>query len=119
LLKQSDLGCLTHASYIGADAATGTAVIVASQPDIDQYLANVQTHDVFPIHLHADFLAGHLERHERVGGTVCLGGQTQAEYAFTPFRDGETQPVEFPNKGDGHLYGNSMIFPHPVPVRAG
>jgi len=30
---------------------------------------------------------------------------------------GETQPVEFPNKWDGHPYGNNMIFPHPVTVR--
>jgi len=31
---------------------------------------------------------------------------------------GETQPVEFPNQWDGHPYGNNMIFPHPVAVRA-
>lgn len=31
---------------------------------------------------------------------------------------GETQPVEFPNQWDGHPYGNNMIFPHPVVVRA-
>jgi DMSO/TMAO reductase YedYZ molybdopterin-dependent catalytic subunit len=31
---------------------------------------------------------------------------------------GETQPVEFPNQWDGHPYGNNMIFPHPVLVRA-
>jgi DMSO/TMAO reductase YedYZ molybdopterin-dependent catalytic subunit len=31
---------------------------------------------------------------------------------------GETQPREFPNSWDGHPYGNNMIFPHPVMVRA-
>src|ERR671930_286171 len=31
---------------------------------------------------------------------------------------GETQPVEFPTQWDGHPYGNNMIFPHPVAVRA-
>jgi Mo-co oxidoreductase dimerisation domain len=30
---------------------------------------------------------------------------------------GETQPMEFPNRWDGHPYGNNMIFPHPVRVR--
>jgi DMSO/TMAO reductase YedYZ molybdopterin-dependent catalytic subunit len=31
---------------------------------------------------------------------------------------GETQPREFPNQWDGRPYGNNMIFPHPVRVRA-
>jgi DMSO/TMAO reductase YedYZ molybdopterin-dependent catalytic subunit len=31
---------------------------------------------------------------------------------------GETQPMEFPNQWDGHPYGNNMVFPHPVLVRA-
>ncbi|MBI3329344.1 MAG: hypothetical protein HYZ81_21900 [Nitrospinae bacterium] len=31
---------------------------------------------------------------------------------------GETQPTEFPNKWDGRSYGNNMVFPHLVEVRA-
>ena len=31
--------------------------------------------------------------------------------------DGETQPMEFPNRWDGHNYGNNMVFPHEVDVR--
>ena len=31
--------------------------------------------------------------------------------------EGETQPVDFPNKWDGQNYGNNMIFPHPVEVQ--
>jgi hypothetical protein len=31
---------------------------------------------------------------------------------------GETQPMEFPNQWDGRPYGNNMVFPHPVVVRA-
>jgi glyoxylase-like metal-dependent hydrolase (beta-lactamase superfamily II)/rhodanese-related sulfurtransferase len=95
LLKQYYLGCLAHASYLIADEATGTAVVVDPQRDIDQYLAEAQAHGwqiryVFLTHFHADFLAGHLELHERVGAVICLGGQAQADYAFRPFRDGET-----------------------------
>jgi glyoxylase-like metal-dependent hydrolase (beta-lactamase superfamily II)/rhodanese-related sulfurtransferase len=95
LLKQYYLGCLAHASYLIADEDTGTAVVVDPQRDIDQYLAEAQTHGwqiryVFLTHFHADFLAGHLELHERVGATICLGRQAQADYAFTPFGDGET-----------------------------
>src|SRR5215510_1576911 len=95
LLKQYYLGCLAHASYLIVDEGTGTAVVVDPQRDIDQYLADAQTHGwqiryVFLTHFHADFLAGHLELHERVGATICLGRQAQADYAFTPFGDGET-----------------------------
>ena len=31
--------------------------------------------------------------------------------------NGETQPMDFPNKWDGLGYGNNMVFPHPVEVR--
>ena len=38
LLKQYYLGCLAHDSYLIADTATGTAVVVDPQRDIDHYL---------------------------------------------------------------------------------
>src|SRR5262249_43908164 len=41
-------------------------------------------------HLHADFLAGHLELRDRVGATIYLGAAAKAEYAFTPLRDGKS-----------------------------
>jgi hypothetical protein len=40
LLQQYYLGCLAHASYLIGDEATGTAVVVDPQRDIDQYLAD-------------------------------------------------------------------------------
>src|SRR4029079_7408197 len=39
-------------------------------------------------HLHADFVAGHLELRDRVGATIYLGARAHAEYAFTPLADG-------------------------------
>lgn len=95
LLKQYYLGCLAHASYLIADEATRTAVVVDPQRDIDQYLQDAAAHDchiryVFLTHFHADFLAGHLELQDRVGATICLGAQAQADYPFTPFKNGET-----------------------------
>lgn len=94
LLKQYYLGCLAHASYLIADEATGTAVVVDPQRDIDQYLHDAAQHGlhiryVFLTHFHADFLAGHLELRERVSAAICLGAQAQADYPFTPFKDGE------------------------------
>jgi hypothetical protein len=32
--------------------------------------------------------------------------------------EGKTQPMEFPNPWDGRGYGNNMVFPHDVEVRA-
>jgi rhodanese-related sulfurtransferase/glyoxylase-like metal-dependent hydrolase (beta-lactamase superfamily II) len=40
-------------------------------------------------HLHADFLAGHLELRDRVGARIYLGAKATAEYAFTPLAEGD------------------------------
>ena len=45
---------------------------------------------VFLTHLHADFVAGHLELRDRVGATIYLGAAARAEYAFVGLRDGDT-----------------------------
>jgi hypothetical protein len=44
LLKQHYLDCLAHASYLIAAEATGTAVVVDPQRDIDPCLADAQPH---------------------------------------------------------------------------
>jgi glyoxylase-like metal-dependent hydrolase (beta-lactamase superfamily II) len=94
ILKQFYLPCLAHASYVIGDEQTRTAIVVDPQRDIDQYIAfaaekSLQIKYVFLTHLHADFVAGHLELRDRVGATVCLGSPAKAGYAFTPFRDGD------------------------------
>ena len=73
--KQFYLPCLAHASYLIGDEATGTAAVVDPQRDIDQYIAFAAEHSlnikhVLLTHLHADFVAGHLELRDRVGATV-------------------------------------------------
>jgi hypothetical protein len=95
LLKQYYLGCLAHASYRIADAATGIAIVVDPQRHIEQYLHDTAPHGwhityVFLTHFHTDFLAGHIELRERVGATICLGARAQADFAFTPFAHGDT-----------------------------
>ena len=98
-LKQYYLGCLAHASYLIADEARGTAIVVDPQRDIQQYIddANrlgVQIRHVFLTHFHADFLAGHLELRDRCGADIRLGSQAQAEYKLIPMKDGDT--LDFP-----------------------
>jgi glyoxylase-like metal-dependent hydrolase (beta-lactamase superfamily II)/rhodanese-related sulfurtransferase len=94
ILKQYYLGCLAHASYLVADEAGGHAAVVDPQRDIEQYLADAEELDctiehVFLTHMHADFIAGHLELRDRVGTTIHLGAQASAEYAFVPMATGD------------------------------
>jgi glyoxylase-like metal-dependent hydrolase (beta-lactamase superfamily II) len=94
ILKQFYLPCLAHASYVIGDEATGTAVVVDPQRDIDQYIAfaaeyGLTIKHVFLTHLHADFVAGHLELRDRVGAKIYLGAAAKAGYAFTPLHDGD------------------------------
>jgi len=93
IFKQFYLNCLAHASYIIGDEETGTAAVVDPQRDVDRYLSfaaenKLQIKHVILTHLHADFVAGHLELRDRVGATIYLGARAQAEYQFTPLGDG-------------------------------
>jgi hydroxyacylglutathione hydrolase len=98
ILHQFYLNCLAHASYLVGDERSRIAAVVDPQRDIDQYLAFAGAHDlriahVLLTHLHADFIAGHLELRDRVGATIYLGAAARAEYAFTPLADGDR--IEF------------------------
>ena len=98
IFKQFYLPCLAHASYIIGDEKTGTAAVVDPQRDTDQYIAFADEHalkikHVFLTHLHADFVAGHLELRDRAGAKIYLGAAAKAKYAFTPLHDGDI--VEF------------------------
>jgi len=94
VFKQFYLPCLAHASYMIGDEAAGTAAVVDPQRDTDQYIAFAAEHalkikHVFLTHLHADFVAGHLELRDREGPTIYLGAAAKAAYPFTPMHDGE------------------------------
>jgi hydroxyacylglutathione hydrolase len=94
ILKQYYLGCLAHASYLVADEVGGRAAVIDPQRDVDQYVADADElgcsiSDVFLTHMHADFIAGHLELRDRVGATIHLGAQASAEYEFDPMADGD------------------------------
>jgi hydroxyacylglutathione hydrolase len=70
ILEQFYLNCLAHASYLVGDEEAHTAVIIDPQRDIQRYLESAEKHGlqirhVFLSHLHADFIAGHLELRDR------------------------------------------------------
>ena len=94
ILHQFYLNCLAHASYVVGDEQTGAACVVDPQRDIEQYVAFAADHQlriehVILTHLHADFIAGHLELRDRVGARIYLGAAAKAEYAFTPLGTGD------------------------------
>jgi hydroxyacylglutathione hydrolase len=98
ILKQFYLNCLAHASYVIGDQETRTAAVVDPQRDVDRYIDfalenGLQIKHVVLTHLHADFVAGHLELRDRVGATIYLGAAAKAEYRFTPLSDGSA--IEF------------------------
>ncbi|HEX4520123.1 MAG TPA: MBL fold metallo-hydrolase [Gaiellaceae bacterium] len=94
ILEQYYLGCLAHASYLVADEASGVAVVVDPQRDVEGYVADARRHGcriehVVLTHLHADFLAGHLELRDLEGARIHLGARAEAEYEFAPLADGD------------------------------
>jgi len=94
IFKQFYLPCLAHASYIIGDEAAGTAAVVDPQRDTQQYLAFAAEHNlvikhVILTHLHADFVAGHLELRDRAGAAIYLGARAKAAYPFTRLHDGD------------------------------
>src|ERR1700758_3993650 len=98
IFKQFYLNCLAHASYLIGDEQTRTAAVVDPQRDIERYLDfaaenKLQIKRVILTHLHADFIAGHLELRDRAGAAIYLGAKAQAEYRFNPLADGSV--VEF------------------------
>ena len=100
LFQQFYLKCLAHASYVVGDEKTGVAAVVDPQRDIGQYLEYAAEHGlriahVFLTHLHADFIAGHLELRNRTGAAIYLGRAATAEYVFTPLSTNDV--VEFGN----------------------
>jgi len=95
IFRQYYLGCLAHASYLIGDEGSHEAAVVDPQRDVDQYVEaaqglGLQIRHVFLTHFHADFLAGHLELRDRTGARIYLGARAEAEYAFTPMKEGDS-----------------------------
>jgi glyoxylase-like metal-dependent hydrolase (beta-lactamase superfamily II)/rhodanese-related sulfurtransferase len=96
VFSQYYIDCLSQASYLVGDAATGRAVVIDPRRDVSDYLADAQ-HDGLTIvgsictHFHADFVSGHLELAAATGAWIGFGKAAvdQAEYEIRPLVDGE------------------------------
>ena len=94
LFTQYYLECLSQASYLVADEATGRAVVIDPRRDVAEYLADARRHGltivgVVDTHFHADFLAGHLELAEATGAWIGFGEGAEADFPVRALADGE------------------------------
>ena len=94
ILEQFYLACLSQASYLLGDEATGVGVVVDPRRDVDDYLARAKAlglriEHVLLTHIHADFVSGHLELQARTGARIHLGNGAAVDYAFEPLTDGQ------------------------------
>jgi glyoxylase-like metal-dependent hydrolase (beta-lactamase superfamily II)/rhodanese-related sulfurtransferase len=92
LLRQYQLGCLSHLSYLLV--VGDTAAVIDPQRDVDHYLADSKAlgatvKHVLLTHPHADFVAGHTELQARVGAQIHVSELARAEFAHQAMRDGD------------------------------
>lgn len=95
-LRQYQLGCLSHLSYL--IVSDGAAAVVDPQRDVDHYVRDAErlgariTH-VLLTHAHADFVAGHTELAHRTGARVAISALAGAEFEHVGLRDGDRLTV--------------------------
>lgn len=92
--RQYQLPCLSIFSYLVGDEASGRAVVVDPQRDIDEYLADAEANGltierVIETHFHADFLSGHLELARATGAVISYGDRADADFAIDPLAHGQ------------------------------
>src|SRR5215469_16579203 len=94
IFTQHYLACLSQASYVVGDETTGRAVVVDPRRDIEVYLEEARARGltierVIETHVHADFLAGHLELAARAGAVICFGEGADVAFPAETLRDGQ------------------------------
>jgi glyoxylase-like metal-dependent hydrolase (beta-lactamase superfamily II)/rhodanese-related sulfurtransferase len=98
------LECLSQASYLVADEASGVAVVVDPRRDIQTYLDDaaadgLEIRYVIETHFHADFLSGHLELAEATGAEIIFGAAAEAEFPIRRVRTGDRLELGDPSTG--------------------
>src|SRR5260370_92859 len=94
IFTQHYLACLSQASYVIGDETTGRAVVVDRRRAIGVYLEEAAAKDltierVIETHVHADFLAGHLELAARAGAVIAFGEGANVAFAAEALQDGQ------------------------------
>jgi len=118
LFRQINDEKLAQYAYLIGCQATGEALLVDPERDIDQYLdiaeeEGVEIVGVIETHIHADFLSGAREFAERFDTTLYLsdegGEEWKYEWPREPKETGGTYEVEWLHDGDVFSVGNVEI----------
>ncbi len=104
LIEQIYLGCLSQASYVVADEASGRAVVVDPRRDVEEYLRfaaerRLRIELVVLTHVHADFVPGHSELEAATGAEVAMGEAAPVEFPVRRLADGERIALGEPDGG--------------------
>src|SRR6516165_4902015 len=94
IFAQHYLACLSQASYLVGDEATHRAVVVDPRRDVGEYLAEAAAKGltierVIETHVHADFLAGHLELAAHTGAVISFGAGADVAFPVEALRNGQ------------------------------
>jgi hydroxyacylglutathione hydrolase len=94
-IRQYVLECLSHASYLVVDEASGVAVVVDPQRDVTEYVADATAagttiQHVVLTHFHGDFVTSHLAFRDQFNATVHVGSRGEAAYDFSPVHHGDS-----------------------------
>ena len=94
IFTQHYLACLSQASYVVGDETTGRAVVVDPRRDVGVYLEEAAARGltierVIETHVHADFLAGHLELAAQAGAAICFGDGANVAFPAEALHDGQ------------------------------
>ncbi len=92
LLRQYQLGCLSHLSYLVVSG--DRAAVIDPQRDVDHYIDDAKAlgakiTNVLLTHPHADFVAGHTELHAREGAEIDISELANAGFPHRALRDGD------------------------------
>lgn len=102
---------LAQASYLIGCAATGQALVIDPNRDIEQYLdlasaERVRITHVSETHIHADFVSGARELAARTGARLYLSGEGGRDWQYA-FRDEPN--VQIVHDGDRFRVGNIVV----------
>jgi len=103
---------LAQGSYLIGCQATGEAIVIDAQRDIDVYLDiakqnNLRITHITETHIHADYLCGSRELAAVTGATMCLSDEGGAEFFGGAF----LEPVQGPNINAGKQSSYSHHLP--------
>jgi hydroxyacylglutathione hydrolase len=111
LLKRFYDDKLAQASYLVGCAATGEALVIDANRDVDQYLRaaaaeGMRITHVTETHIHADFVSGSRELAERAGAQLFLSDEGDKDWKYGFAKDAGATLV---TDGDSFMVGNIKV----------